>query len=67
MTNKIFNPLQALADSGAFQSTSSLHNTEIAVCPKCKKPMIRAVIANDDEVFYCEKDRVVHPFPDKKA
>ena len=64
----IFNPLQAIASSGErAEVTASLFNEEVGVCPKCNQPMIRAVIANNDTVFYCEADRVSTPLPDDQC
>lgn len=47
----------------SMRSESSFRNEDIGVCPKCHSSMGRAVIANGDEVFYCEKDRVSSPLP----
>lgn len=62
----VFNPLVAIASgdhAGRETSLSSLMNSDIGVCPKCKKPMGKATIANDDTVFYCPADRVALPTP----
>jgi hydrogenase maturation factor HypF (carbamoyltransferase family) len=61
----IFNPLDALSTSSTNQeSTSSLVNSDVGVCPKCKKGMTDASIANADTVYYCEGCRVSTPRPD---
>lgn len=62
---EIFNPFTALASSPEDRdaSLSALINSDIGVCPKCKNPMGRATIANNDTVFYCPKDRVALPLP----
>lgn len=67
MTDKrqIFNPLTALASADPeMVAEASVRNVDIGVCPKCNEQMIRAVIANNDEVYYCEADRVSTPLPD---
>jgi ribosomal protein L37AE/L43A len=63
----IFNPLDGVSISSAvpeMESTSSLINTDIGVCPKCKQTMTDASIANADKVYYCEGCRVSTPKPD---
>lgn len=61
----IFNPLTALASADPeMVAQASVQNIDIGVCPKCNEQMIRAVIANNEEVFYCEADRVSTPLPD---
>lgn len=70
MSNKrtIFNPLTAIASANPkMVAQASVHNVEIGVCPKCNQPMERAVIANNDTVFYCEADRVSTPLPDDQC
>ena len=65
---EIFNPLTAIASGGVRQAaTASLYNEDVGVCPKCNTPMIRAVIANNETVFYCEADRVSTPLPDDQC
>jgi hypothetical protein len=62
----IFNPLDGTSiSSSGMQSTSSLINTEIGVCPKCSKPMGESRIANADTVYYCDSCRVSTPMLDK--
>lgn len=73
-SRKIFNPLHQLSATasaeieedakGEMQSTSSVRNTKIGVCPKCDDDMGRAVIANNETVYYCEACRVSTPLPD---
>lgn len=63
----IFNPLEATASSGAQTATASMYNEEVGVCPKCNASMTRAVIANNETVFYCEADRVSTPLPDDQC
>lgn len=64
----IFNPLEAIASGGTHQAaTASLYNEEVGICPKCNTPMTRAVIANNETVFYCEADRVSTPLPDDQC
>lgn len=71
---KIFNPLQAIAQAATaadesepaeMKSTSSVQNIKVGICPKCDEDMTRAVIANDETVFYCEGCRVSTPLPDE--
>jgi hypothetical protein len=64
---EIFNPFQATAAvvEEKQTATASVSNINVGVCPKCGENMIRAVIANDDAVFYCEADRVSTPLPDE--
>lgn len=73
---EIFNPLKELmrehesisssADGAApMTSTSSVQNMRVGYCPKCKEEMGRAIIANDDTVFYCGSCRVSTPLPDE--
>ena len=65
-TRRIFNPLTSVSSSEkAMVSQSSLINTDIGICPKCKKEMSRATIAGGAPVFYCEADRVAHPLPNE--
>jgi hypothetical protein len=68
---KIFNPLEALSSTADVEArhtaTASLYNEEVGVCPKCKTTMTRAVIANNDTVFYCQADRVSVPLPDDQC
>ncbi len=64
----IFNPLTALSSTTGEEhevSLSSLHNSDIGCCPKCKSTMGTAVIANQDTVFYCPKCRVALPRPNE--
>lgn len=68
MKREIFNPFQALSGSAESEkqvATASVSNINVGVCPKCGENMIRAVIANNDAVFYCEADRVSTPLPDE--
>lgn len=61
--DKIFNPLDHVghtAEQSALQSTSSLVNDTVGMCPKCKQPFGTATVANDT-VYYCERCRVSHP------
>lgn len=78
---KIFNPLAAAAReesvSGADEAgvavdegtplrvEASLTNVDVGVCPKCKKSMTRATIADGASVFYCVADRVAMPLPNE--
>ena len=65
MKRPIFNPLDATSLSSSDQeSTSSLINEDVGVCPKCKTPMSSAEIANGDTVFHCAGCRVSTPRPD---
>jgi hypothetical protein len=48
----------------AMISQSAFFNDIIGVCPKCQNPMATSIIANNDTVFFCTKDRVVLPRPD---
>lgn len=61
----IFNPLDNLESTSSQQSLSSLTNTEVGRCPKCKDQMTTASIANADTVFYCPRCRVAAPRPDE--
>lgn len=56
----IFNPLNDVVEEKELVSTSSLINDIQGVCPKCKTPFGSA-IANEDNVYYCEKCRVCQP------
>ena len=64
----IFNPLDVVSTSESSDqvSTSSLINSDVGTCPKCKKTMTLAGIANTDTVFYCEACRVSTPRPDQQ-
>jgi hypothetical protein len=66
----IFNALATSAtepgDEQRMTSLSTITNSDVGVCPKCKKPMGQAIIANSDTVFYCEADRVATPLPNKE-
>jgi formamidopyrimidine-DNA glycosylase len=65
----IFNPLAASNVSQSSdvkqEATASMQNTKVGICPKCDENMTRAVIANQDTVFYCEACRVSTPLPDE--
>lgn len=69
----IFNPLESLSESGAFdadandlQSTSAIYNEDVGICPKCKRQMEDAVLPiNEDTVFFCPHCRVTTPKPDR--
>lgn len=65
----IFNPLAANNTSQSSdqkqEATASMQNTKVGICPKCDDNMTRAVIANNDSVFYCEACRVSTPLPDE--
>lgn len=70
MKRVIFNPLMATAADEPEEkqaATASVSNINVGVCPKCGQNMIRAVIANNDSVFYCEADRVSTPLPDDQC
>ncbi len=70
---KIFNPLDFIKDpepviestssDEQMESTSSLVNDQVGICPKCGSPMSTSIIANNDTVFFCPKDRVALPMP----
>lgn len=62
---QVFNALAASADAKGYTSLSTITNSDVGICPKCKKPMGQAIIANSDTVFYCEADRVATPLPNK--
>lgn len=57
----IFNPLNEVPVQQ--ESTSSMINDVIGVCPKCKNAFSSGVIANGDQVFYCATCRVSQPMP----
>lgn len=59
---KIFNPLDQLdtPEPRVLESTSSLVNDTVGVCPKCKQPFGTAAVGSDT-VYYCERCRVSHP------
>jgi tRNA(Ile2) C34 agmatinyltransferase TiaS len=57
--SKIFNPLNQVEET-EIESTSSLINDTLGVCPKCRQPFDSA-IANGDTVYYCVKCRVSQP------
>lgn len=66
--SRIFNALNdgvvTAGDSDdPYTSLSTITNNDVGICPKCKKPMGQAIIANNDVVFYCEADRVSTPMP----
>ncbi len=70
----IFNPLNHLAATASadtpanrFASLSTIINTDVGICPKCKLPMGQAVLANNDTVFYCDADRVSSPLPNSEG
>lgn len=70
MKREIFNPLMATAGDAPEEkqsATASVSNVNVGVCPKCGQNMTRAVIANNDTVFYCEADRVSTPLPDDQC
>ena len=60
----IFNPLHDEISVSADQqeSTSSLINDVVGICPKCKKPFGSGIV-NKDTIFYCETCRVSQPAP----
>ena len=58
-------PSEVPSKKDLYVSESSLKNTDIGVCPKCCKPMTRAIIHSGEPVFYCETDRVSMPLPDE--
>jgi hydrogenase maturation factor HypF (carbamoyltransferase family) len=61
----IFNPLDGVSVASAGQeSTSSLINVDVGVCPKCSTVMTDGKIANADVVYYCDACRVSTPKPD---
>ncbi len=67
---KIFNPLDEIAvasdsEEPRQESLSTIINEAVGICPKCKKTMGTAIIANNDTVFYCDADRVSAPMPNK--
>jgi hypothetical protein len=73
---KIFNPLHSIPDiaipkisesesKSNLQSTSSLYNETVGVCPKCGNKM-KVTKAEGNDVFFCPKDRVVLPLPDSQ-
>jgi hypothetical protein len=54
----------AVSTSGeGHVSESALYNEQVGICPKCGMQMTTSVIANNDSVFYCPKDRVALPLP----
>lgn len=63
----IFNPFESIGhDAKAEESTSSLFNTQIGVCPKCQQPMGKAKLKMPpDELFYCTPCRVSSPMLDR--
>jgi hypothetical protein len=65
----IFNPLAQTNTSQSsaepHEATAAVQNVQVGVCPKCNDNMSRAVIANNDSVFYCEACRVSTPMPDE--
>lgn len=60
----VFNPLNDLVSESSepTQSTSSLINDVMGMCPKCKKPFGSALV-NNDNIYYCESCRVSQPAP----
>lgn len=63
---EVFNPFTSLSSTDSRDtSLSSLINSDIGICPKCRQPMGRAVIADSAQVFYCAKDRVALPLPNQ--
>lgn len=71
MSKKPFNPLNSITipltseSTDRLESTSSLSNLDIGVCPKCKGQMVDGKLHNGDIVYYCEKDRVSVPKPNQ--
>lgn len=61
---KFFNPLEAMAAAGAFE-TVSLTNNIAGQCPKCSSSMSNAFVGKE-EVHYCTNCRVCEPMPIKK-
>ena len=63
MTTQILNPLDKIvSESSDNVSTSRMDNSTPGRCPKCKSPMITALVSTE-EVFYCDKCRVTLPIP----
>jgi hypothetical protein len=65
----IFNPLSSILTSTSSPydtntSESAVTNTDVGVCPKCKSGMTRAVITNQDTVYFCATCRVSSPLQD---
>lgn len=59
----IFNPLDAVVpEQPPMQSTSSLINDVVGVCPKCKHPFGSGQTVSDT-VYYCDSCRVSQPIP----
>ena len=59
----IFNPLDAVVqEQPPMQSTSSLINDVVGVCPKCKQPFGSGQTVSDT-VYYCDSCRVSQPIP----
>ncbi len=61
----IFNPLYAESHDASppvTESTSSLMNDVVGVCPKCKQPFGTGLVGGD-EVYYCDSCRVSQPIP----
>jgi predicted nucleic acid-binding Zn ribbon protein len=59
----IFNPLEAVVqEQPPMQSTSSLINDVVGVCPKCKQPFGSGQTVSDT-VYYCDSCRVSQPIP----
>jgi formamidopyrimidine-DNA glycosylase len=61
---KIFNPLTHLMSqsSDSEESTSSLINDQMGVCPKCKQPFGSATV-DGEAIYYCVPCRVSQPLP----
>lgn len=59
----IFNPLEAVVqEQPPMQSTSSLINDVVGMCPKCKQPFGSGQTVSDT-VYYCDSCRVSQPIP----
>jgi hypothetical protein len=63
--SQIFNPLNHISTSSEVEvSESRFVNDRPGVCPKCNESMSTAKLANDDEVYFCERDCVTAPMVD---
>lgn len=64
---KIFNPLTCQSEdskqNNQLESTSSLVNDQMGICPKCKNPFGSGLVDKDTSVYYCEPCRVTQPLP----
>jgi hypothetical protein len=52
--------------SSASETSTSMTNTQIGICPKCSKTMSSAAIASGEPCLYCCSCRVALPLPNDK-